>query len=263
MARVISFGNGTTEISFLESLIVWMSKFSNFGDSPAIFDEDSWRCRFCDGSGEGIENNEPILCICHIYEHAGTLQKAIELFGSAHAPRPWSNIKTNVSGTEDAKSKFVNHLEYIHQWTRKLSRWLVISGGYGTSKTTILSAIATELHPYALYVDSADFEQRVFDALNHKEDKPNINDLVTALSQHPVLLVDDLGAEYSSRFPKSVLANIINKRYNFSEEYITVVTTNLTERELRRWDERMSDRLLDVHISAFISFTHDSWRKSI
>jgi len=57
-----------------------------------------------------------------------------------------------------------------------------------------------------------------------------------------LLILDDLGTEYTNQFTLSCLYNIINNRITRSKS--TIINTNLTQNELRsRYTDRIASRL--------------------
>lgn len=260
MARIIQYPSGNQEISILDSYIYWKKEYPEMGTWDTIRDENG-NCPMCTGFGEGQLNGEPIRCLCQLVGYNKDWREAIATFGSPFEKVEWESMKKIPDGDITQRAKYQEIMGSIHRWRAKLHKWIVLSGLQGTGKSYILQAIATEHEPYAMYVNSADLEQRVFAAMHSREDGETIPDIVDALSYHPILLLDDIGAEYASPFPKSVLRNVIDRRYRFWRDYITVVSTNLVSNDLAIWDARMADRLLDVNKSNLYIFTHKSWRR--
>ena len=69
-------------------------------------------------------------------------------------------------------------------------------------------------------------------------------DIIHKYGRMPFLVLDDLGAEKPSEWSRSVLYNIINRRYLDCLQ--TVITTNLTHEELAGFDDRIASRLCEM-----------------
>lgn len=72
----------------------------------------------------------------------------------------------------------------------------------------------------------------------------NEAEIMKRYSQAPLLVLDDLGAERPSEWSRSVLYNIINRRYLDCLQ--TIVTTNLTHDDLAGFDDRIASRLCEM-----------------
>ena len=108
--------------------------------------------------------------------------------------------------------------------------WLVLSGGYGTGKTHLVRAIAAQLvktnsSVRVWYVPTLlDFLKA---GLNAKENDISLMDAVSGVK---ILILDDLGVEYSTDYTESLLEKLLKIRYEGEKH--TVVTTNLTLTQL-------------------------------
>ena len=120
---------------------------------------------------------------------------------------------------------------------------LLLLGGTGLGKTHLSTAIARRVieRGYEVVYESApdifaDFEhdrfRRGYASEEDKSEKYNKTEL---------LIIDDLGAEFSSTFTVSCLYALVNGR--LSRGLSTVISTNLTPHELNaRYDERLTSR---------------------
>ena len=80
-------------------------------------------------------------------------------------------------------------------------------------------------------------EREHFGKVSEEENMDTVNLLINA-----DLLLDDLGAEFSSQFYESVTYNIINSRINLGLP--TIISTNLTAAELqKKYNERIISRI--------------------
>ena len=124
------------------------------------------------------------------------------------------------------------------------SESLLLLGGTGLGKTHLSLAIAREVTRNGfgvVYVSS----QRLLDKLQQQQfsrhaDQEDYQSIALACD---LLIVDDLGAEFSTNFTVSALYSVVNSRIN--ERRPTIISTNLDENTLReRYGDRILSRLL-------------------
>lgn len=122
---------------------------------------------------------------------------------------------------------------------------LLLIGSTGTGKTHISTAIARELihKGYDVIYDStqnviSDFESDRFRNNYGREENKSDKYLDCRL-----LIIDDLGTEFSNQFTVSTLYNLLNTRQN--KGLPTVISTNLSPEELRaKYEDRIYSRII-------------------
>ncbi len=122
---------------------------------------------------------------------------------------------------------------------------LLLMGGTGLGKTHLSTAIARRVIEgghHVVYETAqtvfSDFEHDHFRA-GRGEDSHRAEKYMTA----PLLILDDLGTEFVSRFTLSCLYQLVNTR--LVKGLSTVISTNLTPEELNElYDSRLTSRLL-------------------
>ena len=122
---------------------------------------------------------------------------------------------------------------------------LLLIGPTGTGKTHISTAIARELihMGYDVLYDStqniiSDFESDRFKNGYGREENKSDKYLDCRL-----LIIDDLGTEFSSQFTLSTIYNLLNTRQN--KGLATVISTNLSPDELaRKYEDRIYSRII-------------------
>lgn len=233
---------------------------NRFGDLQPHRNEDGY-CVDCGGRGEiNVKGYGIIRCICALIDYEKDIAKTKLYFESIVEDRtfdqfiPW--------GTENVgKRQVINLKNTVMEWTVNPDRWMTIQGTNGCGKTHLLQAINHNLRPWTLYLSMTDLEQLYFGAMED-ESEVNLQKLVDKIARFPILLIDDIGADYGSSFAKSVTRKIIDLRYRMYYEFPTVVTTNLNEIGLRQYDTRIADRLFDKSRNEIIQTPLLSFRNS-
>jgi len=119
------------------------------------------------------------------------------------------------------------------------ARGLILSGSKGNGKTHLLCAIGKSLIKKGV---EPVFRQSA-DAL--EKEKGDFGSERELLSNAPVVLLDDLGAEHAKEWGVSFLNAVLDKRY--ASDRVTVITTNFTRGEiLKTYGERFDDRLFEM-----------------
>lgn len=147
---------------------------------------------------------------------------------------PQDNIRKVVA---DAKT-FVQEFDEVF-------RNLLIYGNTGVGKTFLTNCIAKELmdsaHHVVYMTSHALFEAFEAHQFNHG-DPSESSTLYHYIFDCDLLIIDDLGTEFSNTFTNSRLYTCINERY--LHEKPTVISTNLSLEQLRdRYSERIFSRI--------------------
>lgn len=144
----------------------------------------------------------------------------------------------------------------IRRFVRE-GRQLVLLGAIGVGKSCVMGVIARAACSQRIHVRYASVPQVC--ALIHGD---NASIHLTAMSRLPLLLLDDLGAEYGTDFNLSRLAELIEERW--AGRRATVVSSNLTrERLIAEYPgmERAWDRLFDARRTQVLVIAGKSRRK--
>jgi len=165
-------------------------------------------------------------------------------------------------------------LEKMYTFSREFAldpkRWLVLSGPVGIGKTHLLRATATSFGPIALYMTTRDLVAKILGEVSagRSEDgssKGDLDEFINKVSNAPILMLDDLGAEHikgANSFVMSQLLSIIDYRYQSPTQFPTMITTNVSMKDFTSgtW-ERLGDRLTD-RIHDFVSAELTSYRQT-
>ena len=127
---------------------------------------------------------------------------------------------------------------------------LLFIGGCGLGKTHLTLAIATELASkgYDVVYGSAQnlLQKAVRDSMDWSSDGSFTDHLLNA----DLLVIDDLGTEFSTTISGSVLYNIIDTR--LQRGLSTIINTNIEYEELeKRYDPRIASRLIGNYTARY------------
>ncbi len=123
---------------------------------------------------------------------------------------------------------------------------LLFYGGTGLGKTFLSNCIAkalmdrqhTVLYQSAIHL----FEDICGDVIMHNGQNPNSKEVYRYLYECDLLIIDDLGTEFTNSFVSSELYDILNTRLR--EKKSTIISTNLNLNELiERYSDRISSRI--------------------
>ncbi len=152
------------------------------------------------------------------------------------------------------KQKMEQIFQYCKQYAENFSLNspnLLMQGGTGLGKTHLSLAIARKAieKGYGVIYGSAQnivtsLEKERFQRDNDRQDANHL------LIQCDLLILDDLGTEFSTSFVTAAVYNIINTRLIARKP--TIINTNLSMQELEeRYTERFASRLLGSYVPLF------------
>lgn len=251
--------SGETRISRLDSYMYHRHTGLYFKAKQEGYKRQDGTCAYCTPQLHQYmrTDNGVARCICWILEEEYDL-KTYQEISSPCATRQMKDFQ--IWGEPDSQDQLMKAMDTVLDWLGNPDKWLVLAGGVGTGKSTLMSIIHTHFKPWSMYIVSPDFEQAVFD----KTADRNLGDLTNIVSHHPILLLDDVGADYGSPYPISQVSKVINNRYTREWEYPTVISTNLSPSQLETYDKigRFGDRVMDTEKSIVVSFSKvKSWRQ--
>ena len=159
----------------------------------------------------------------------------------------YSNIPDEKSGIiprERMNEILIQCKNYVDTFSKD-SCSLFFLGKTGLGKTFISSMIAKALIEKGFNVVFDSINNFLIKAENEHFGRSNGNTVETIINADLVIL-DDLGSEFSTPFNNSTLYNIINTRINM--EVPTIVSTNLSLSELNeKYDDRIISRLTGMY----------------
>jgi DNA replication protein DnaC len=254
--RTFIDSQGETRISRLDSYMYFRQSGIYLKAKREGYLDDQGVCQYCHGQMELSTEAGLARCICWTLEEERHLIRAQE-YASRQGQGSLKDFE--IWGDGDSREQLTKALDTIQVWLGEPRTWLVLAGPYGVGKSHLLGAIQSHFWPWSLYVSVPDFEQIVFDATGDRD----LSGPMKVIATHPILLLDDVGADYGSKYPIAALRRVIDHRYKMPLEYPTVLTTNMSISQLEQYDGRVADRILDRHISKVLSFSKvRSWRRN-
>ena len=139
-------------------------------------------------------------------------------------------------------------LKYCRRYAESFSLFsdsLLMQGGPGLGKTHLSLAIAREVIDRGfgvVYVSApALMSQLAKESFDYSS--KNTESISRALTDCDLLIIDDLGTEFGTRFSTAAMYNMINTRMITSKP--TIISTNLTMKELQEsYGSRVTSRLI-------------------
>lgn len=143
------------------------------------------------------------------------------------------------------QSIFTNCKQYSEEFSLS-SPNLLLFGGTGIGKTHLSLAIAKTVQQKkfnVVYMSAPDlFTSLEKQRFNQEKPEQSIENILSC----DLLVIDDLGAEFTTTFTVSSLYNIVNTR--ILDEKPTIITANLTTSEIsQRYSDRIASRLLGCY----------------
>lgn len=216
---------------------------------PADYLEVRYTCPLCEDTG--IRDNR--LCACHIellkqmaFEEAGK-KSPLKFCLFSDFDLRYYDEEFNALYHCSARDRMRDILEFCRDYAAQFdlnSPSLLMQGETGLGKTHLSLAIAGEVigKGFTVLYNSA---QNIFNELQKERfGKSDSNGQFEAMAlECDLLVLDDLGAEFSTSFTNAALYNIVNTRINASLP--TIISTNLSLQELEdRYTRRITSRLI-------------------
>lgn len=229
---------------------------------PENYTEPQYSCPLCNDTGRV----QGIFCSCYKEQCKREAQKVLDECSGA-APCDFSNFnldyypENSPALSISPKKKMAEIFEFCKSYAEKFpgdKKSILMTGKTGLGKTHLSLSIAKAVinKGHGVYYGSA---HRVFDKLEKERFVRSQSEMGTlnSLTQCDLLIIDDLGAEFSTAFTVAAFGDIVNTR--LIEQRPTLVSTNLTLGELTsKYTERTASRIFGEY--SLLQFIGDDIR---
>ena len=231
----------------IESWLYWRDFPDREPETYSRFNELWDECPLCGGIEDiDMGNGHVIDCLCASERWASSIKADLEGLRS--------DIKEagfNLEPVSPGGEQLENAIVMAQDFAETPQGILMLSGGYGTGKSHLLSAINGRLFPIALYVTSSDFERNCFFALSSSK----LHIYVDAIARAPVLLFDDYGMEYGSEIIESQMIHVVDTRVRRIDFYPLAIATNKTGKQIKH-EGRIGSRLMDTQYLTYAKMSN-------
>jgi DNA replication protein DnaC len=268
-------------LSVLQSWLFWKDRYNEKPDAfhgyhfPDTF--EVWNdalghadCPFCNTYKvfhvKWKQWDMDMMCLCSLLEWIKDNSRVLRDYETPVQPADIDQLipTNNVKNIPPGAAKDLQLLkDYIKGWYNNPNSWVTISGEPGSGKTHVLRSIKTKFPGMSMFVDAANFQQHLFTA---RTEPTGVRDLIRELSIVPILLFDDLGLEHENQWTLNVIAAVMNNRYKFWNEQVTVTSTNHSLDALVGSPniamKRIADRLVDGQSSRCFVLRQRNFRET-
>lgn len=223
----------------------------------AGFPPDALEPRYCCPACKDTGSRNGRLCSCVaelqkglMYERLGAVSNmadcgfdnfSLEYFSAARSD------SSPISEREIMSKALAECRKYAENFSRA-SQSLLLSGKPGLGKTHLSIAVACEVIDKGFDVLYVPFNTLILklEAMRFGQGSEDFQTAMEPVMASELLVLDDLGCEFSTSFSNSVLYDIVNTRQLMSLP--TIINTNLNGNELSsKYGERLSSRLLGCY----------------
>jgi DNA replication protein DnaC len=189
---------------------------------------------------------EPVDCSCEVGRQRERRRQE-RIFGETGVPQ---RFRKYTVATLD--KRYPELAAKLRAW-QQTDRWLLLFGPKGTCKTGASAVLALDYlaahgEGAVLFMQPADFLDRVRETYGNDSDGPTARQVLESLVDVPLLVLDDVGVGTLSAWAQEQLYRAINKRWEMGTARQTIVNTNLPLHRLATYldpEGRSLDRIKD------------------
>lgn len=210
--------------------------------------EPDYFCKLCNDRGF-FENGSPCECRLKLLNELYNKNNSLGIINNGISFDNFSldyysdKVSVGKNSVRDImKSRFDFAKKYAEKFSEK-SVNLYFFGRTGLGKTHLAMAIANEAAKkgFSVYFGSAGNILKSLEAEHFGKDSDST--ISTVVYESDLLIIDDFGTEFETKFSKAELFNIINTRLN--KEKPTIICSNLNADELKaKYDELLASRII-------------------
>lgn len=221
---------------------------------PEDYTEVKYFCKKCSDTGyiDGVK-----MCSC-LKEELIKATIASSGIGDLISEQSFDNFDLSLYEEGAERDRMAANLNLSKQYAKDFSKKrtnLLFVGTTGTGKTHLSTAIAREvIHMgYDVLYDSIHNIVSDFEADKFKSSYTQTEQKSEKYLECDLLIIDDLGTEFSNQFTVSCIYNLLNTRQNHGKA--TIISTNLSPEELSaKYEGRIYSRLVgkDTTVLMFV-----------
>ena len=207
---------------------------------PANYLEDYYECPIC--KDEGFVGAAP--CECYQKIMRAEAYKLSNL-SSRIEKENFATFSLNIHSEQKAMEVFLEKAKRYCKQDTNIKNNLLFTGATGTGKTFLSSCIAKEFLDsghFVLYL-TANRICTIIDDAKFRHEQPEHGEYLAMINECDLLIIDDLGTEYTFGYPQSQLFDILETRMLSGKR--TVISTNMDLGELnQKYSPRLVSRIL-------------------
>ena len=250
----------------IKNLELEKTEFFKGSDFSPDYLTDIYKCKNCKDTGF-IENN---YCPClnqkliEKYYETCNIKNVFEkenfdTFDLRYYPELVSS-SDGISPRDKAKMIYRSATDFVLKFGKEFNN-LLFYGDSGLGKTFLCNSIAKEILDKGhtvLYQTAANLFKTIEDIRFNRDEIENPKEVSETFTTVDLLIIDDLGTEFSTVITQTELFNIINTR--LLANLPTIISTNLSPGDLEKmYTERLISRLVGNY--KFYKFIGDDIRK--
>ena len=219
---------------------------------PEDYTEPQYVCKTCRDTG--FVDTKMCSCLKHLLImkniQSSGIGKLIDKQSFENFDLEW--YKSNPDHYERMKRNVKIAKNYADNFARHEDNLLLI-GSTGTGKTHISTAIAKTIisQGFDVLYDSAQNIISDYETDRFRSGYGQTEQISEKYAECDLLIIDDLGTEFTNQFSISVLYNLLNTRLN--KGLSTIISTNLSAEELAgKYDGRIYSRIIGSDYSVLL-----------